>query len=126
MSYRLLSSHLPKETDRLKEAAFIVSVDRTLNEQEVRTLVCEIVAKENPRGYERLTIGIFVDLDRYIPAAESPILERELSEHRLANYVWARSVPDASRRLSITRDSDGKPLSQWQFYNFDHTKDCKQ
>ena len=126
MPYRLLKSSLPKESDQFKEAAFVVSVDRTLNEHEITTLLCEILAKEKPSDYQRLTIDVYVDLDEYIPALGSPILERKLKEHHLANYVWARDIRGHGRRLAVTRDSHGRPLNHWHFYDYDHTNDCRQ
>jgi hypothetical protein len=124
VSYRLLKSYLPKASDRFKEAAFMVSVDRELDRSEVEALICEIVRNEKPAGFERLAIAIYHDLDEYIPPVGAPVLERKLAEHEVAHYWWNVGLTGSQQRLHISRDKDGKLLSPWKSYEFDHTTQC--
>ena len=122
--YRLLRSDLPKASDRMKEAAFAVSVDRPVNRADVERLVCQILVKEKPPRYQTLNIRVFVDLNEYTPAIDSPDLDSINEQHQLAWYVWNRTLPRVRGRLVMTKDIDGNPLDPWQSREFNHEKAC--
>ena len=123
-SYRLLKADLPKATDRLKEAVFAVSVERSTGRTEVESLICQVLAKEKPPKYEKLTILVFVDLDEYLPADDSVDLAEKNSRHQLAWYVWDRSLPRIRGRLVMMKDSSGDALDPWQSREFNQDKAC--
>lgn len=121
--YRLLGSDIPRQGDKLKQAGFVVSVERPLKRSEIEHLVCQVLAKEKPPGYDRLSISVYVDLDEYIPDIGSPILAQKNREHHLAWYVWRNGLSSA-RRLTITRDTKGRSISPPDLFDFDHAKAC--
>jgi hypothetical protein len=103
---------------------YIISVVTPLDVPQVKSLVCQVVAKEKPSAYKRLLISIYYDLDEYIPPNDAPILDAKLAQHSLAMYIWNIELPQQRMRLTIGRDAQGKPLEKWRGYDFDHAKEC--
>ena len=109
--YRLLTSKIPASSDRLKEATFIVSVERSISRAEAERLICQILAKEQPPKFEKLNIQVFINTD--------------IAENQLAWYTWDSKLPRIRGRLVVAKDADGNPFDQLQSREFNHEKTCR-
>ena len=126
MPFHLLSSRQSATSESINEADFNISVDRNLDVSGVKSVICQLIRAEKPRGYEILSIGVYYKLDRYSPESERDLQETaEHREHRIAQYHWSKDSPKDGRRLVINKDAKGQPLGTWRFYNFDHSKECR-
>jgi len=124
--YRLLSSRVSGSTESIKESDYNVSVDRYPDASEIKSVVCRLIRNEKPAGYDILSVGIYYKLDQYVPEREGDVDDAALHrERRIAQYHWNKDSPKDNRRLVVSRDAKGQSLSQWRFYDFDHTKACR-
>ena len=106
-----------------RKTDYVVSVDRFLDRSEIESLVCDIFAKEKPVTFSALWIWIFYKVDKYV----NPFLanfDNEIFDRELANYGWNSNAPDASRRLTVLKDTDGHAYRPPKAFDFDHTHQC--
>ena len=116
--YRLLSSQVLRPD---QGRSYVVSVEKPLDPPAIKTLLCQIVAAEKPPN-TRLEIGVYLGLDEFIPPLGFKPLSDKLAAHRMASYQWNTKLPNDRRRLSVAKDTDGKPLAKWEYHESDHTK----
>jgi hypothetical protein len=116
VSYRLLNLQiLPPDDAR----SYVVSVEKPLDVPALKALVCQIIRTEKPPN-TRVEIGIYLGLDEFIPSLGSKPLSDKLAAHRMAAYRWNVKLPKDRQRLTVMKDSEGKALTKWRFYDFDH------
>src|SRR6185436_6342568 len=94
IAYRLLMSKIPGSGDRVKEAAFAVSIERQMNRPGVEALVCRILANEQPPKFEKLNVLVFLNLDKFLPDEPNKNADRQM-----AWYVWDSKLPRIRGRL---------------------------
>jgi len=124
--FRLLTSSDSGSTNNIREMDYNVSVDQYLDVSGIRNVVCRLILSEKPSGYEVLNFGIYYKLDKYITETESDVADAARHrEQRIAQYHWNKDSPKDSRRLVVSKDAKGKPLPEWRYYDFDHTKSCR-
>ncbi len=125
-AYRLLSARESPPAAKVREFDFNISVEKYLEVDEARSLICAVVRDQKPQAYEVLSIGIYYKLERHTATEDGEgASDAELREHRLVQYHWSKDAPKDNRRLVITRDAKGQILSTWRFLNFDHSRSCR-
>ena len=124
--FHLLSASDSGTTKNVREFDYNVSVEQYLEVSGIKTVVCQLVRSEKPKGYEVLNLGIYYKLDRYVPESDRDVAEgARHREQRIAQYHWFKDSPKDSRRLVVSKDGKGKSLPEWRYYDFDHTKSCR-
>jgi len=118
--YRLIDTRHSSPTDSVREFEYNISVEQHLDAASIRNTVCQVVKSEKPPAYEVLAISIYYKLERYAPEESA-----ELRERRIARYHWSKDSQKDKRRLVLFKDAKGQSLSEWRFYDFDHTKACR-
>jgi hypothetical protein len=124
MPYRLLHSDW-RQFGTTKIANYAISIDRFLDRPQIEQLICQVLQDEKPSSYAILSIVIFYNLEKWIPGG-LPSLDSERRWHYIAGYLWNRDLPNRTKQLTVYRDVHGNFLDPPQFYDFDHTKVCKQ
>ncbi len=124
LSYRLLDLNRRQFGDT-KIANYAISIDRFLDLPQINQLICQMLRKEKPTNFSLLSIEILFGTNKPISGG-LPSLEREWLEHIVATYSWSINLPNRPIRLVVWRDAQGNLLDPPQFYDFDHTKACKQ
>jgi len=124
--FLLLSSSDSGTTRNVREFEYNVSVEQYLDPSAIKSVVCQLIRKEKPGGYEILSLGIYYKLDRYIVETDRDVAEgARHRERRIAQYHWNKDSPKDSRRLVVSKDAKGNSLTEWRYYDFDHTKSCR-
>jgi hypothetical protein len=121
--YRLVKACIPSGI--LPSVACGISVDSFLDRQQIEKLICQVIRKERPVSSWIFNITIYYKLDEVFATGVSPTLEKKLNDYIIAQYAWNKDIPGVQKRLWISRDLQGKPLSPLQAYEFDHTEACK-
>ena len=126
VAYRLIGTRHSAPADPIREFEYNISVEQNLDVPNIRTAICQVLRSEKPTAYEILGVSIYYKLERYIPEeGMDSQLAAEFRERRIAQYHWNKDSPKDKRRLVVTKDAKGQPLTQWRFVDFDHTKACK-
>jgi len=124
--FRMLTSRDSGSARNLREIDYNVSVEQYLDESGLRNVICQVIRREKPSGYEILNFGIYYKLDKYIEENDRDIADgTRHREQRIAQYHWYKDSPKDSRRLVVSKDAKGKSLPEWRYYNFDHAKSCR-
>ena len=124
--FHLLSSTDSGTTKNVREFEYNVSVEQYLEASAIKNVVCQLIRKEKPSGYEILSLGIYYKLDRYIAEADRDVADgARHRERRIAQYHWNKDSPKDSRRLVVSKDAKGNSLTEWRYYDFDHAKSCR-
>ena len=122
--FLLLSSSDSGTTKNVREFEYNVSVEQYLDPSAIKSVVCQLIRKEKPGGYEILSLGIYYKLDRYIAESDRDVAEgARHRERRIAQYHWNKDSPKDSRRLVVSKDANS--MTEWRYYDFDHTKSCR-
>jgi hypothetical protein len=106
--YKLLRSPRQDRPGLPSLQGYDVSVDRFLNRPQIEGLICQVLLNEKPGPSSILGVSIYYKLSEFPPLAIGGA--RELTEDRLAEYLWNISLPGARRRLIIDRDAEGNQL----------------
>jgi len=124
--FHLLSSSDSGTTKNVREFEYNVSVEQHLEVPGIKSVICQLIRKEKPGGYEILSLGIYYKLDRYIAEADRDVADgARHREQRIAQYHWNKDSPKDSRRLVVSKDAKGNSLPEWRYYDFNHTKSCR-
>ena len=124
--FHLLSSSDSGTTKNVREFEYNVSVEQHLEVPGIKNVICQLIRKEKPGGYEILSLGIYYKLDRYIAEADRDVADgARHREQRIAQYHWNKDSPKDSRRLVVSKDAKGNSLPEWRYYDFNHTKSCR-
>ena len=124
--YQVLDTRLPSHTDSIMDSSYVISVGSVLVVKDVQNLICRVFQQNVQMPADRIAIRVYYNLSEYVPPVHeySKTAER-LKKHQLAYYLWSNRAPDSTQRLALTMDARGKPLKRWQYYDFNHTKDCQ-
>jgi len=124
--FRLLTSSDSGFSKNIREFDYNVSVDQYLEVSGIRNVICQLIRREKPNGYEVLSLGIYYKLDQYIAETDRDVADAARHrEQRIAQYHWNKDSPKDSRRLVVSKDAKGKSLPEWRYYDFDHAKSCR-
>jgi len=124
--FHLLSLSDSGTTKNVREFEYNVSVEKYLEASGIKNVVCQLIRNEKPSGYEVLSLGIYYKLDRYIAETDRDVADgARHRERRIAQYHWNKDSPKDSRRLVVSKDAKGNSLTEWRYYDFDHTKSCR-
>jgi hypothetical protein len=114
VNYRLLASG-----DDARGTWYVVSLAEHPSVAATKALVCEVVRREQPVDYRRLSISFYVRLDSWVaPVGHGDTeIDRKQNEHWIGIYNWNVELPKNKYNLLIVREH--------RFWGFDHLKDCK-
>src|SRR5262245_13220634 len=114
--YRLIGTRHSAPADPIRELDYNISVEQNLDVTNIRNTICQLLKSEKPTAYEILGVTIYYKLDRYIPEEGMDArLAAEFRERRIAQYHWNKDSPKDKRRLAVTKDAKGQPLTAWRF-----------
>jgi hypothetical protein len=124
--FRLLTSSDSGSSRNVRELDYNVAVDQYLDVSGIKNVICQLIRREKPSGYDVLNFGIYYKLERFIPESERDIADgARHREQRIAQYHWNKDSPKDSRRLVVSKDPKGSSLPEWHYYDFDHVKSCR-
>jgi len=127
VSYKLLLKEVGRGIEGVGYG-YAVSVEQCPDEEALKRLICQIVVKENPAGYSRLTIGVHHQLDEYSTLFQNEALTKHYLEHQIAIYVWVDNLMGKRvARLIIVRDSNcARYQGGDRRVSFDHSVECQK
>ncbi len=134
--YHLLYKEPLHASGSSKETACAVSVDRCLEESELKALICEIISQEKLLNCSALAITVLLGVDSYNPKAEHDVflppmetpkdLIQRLDKRALGVYFWTKKPGGKTQStLIVVNDRNCDGPAQDRRVTFGHTVGCR-